>query len=102
MEKDYSQIFPSLRQARKRGRDEVPHHDFVIPEIAEGLGIDKTYLIKTYGCQGNIADSEKIAGIMEQMGFQEAVTRNIATCYFLTLVRFVTMLKKECLVNWDA
>ncbi len=73
MEKDYSQIFPSLRQARKRGRDEVPHHDFVIPEIAEGLGIDKTYLIKTYGCQGNIADSEKIAGIMEQMGFQEAV-----------------------------
>lgn len=32
----------------------------------------KTYLIKTYGCQANIADSNKIASILEALGFEEA------------------------------
>lgn len=32
----------------------------------------KKYLIKTYGCQANIADSVKIASILEALGFEEA------------------------------
>ena len=30
----------------------------------------KKYLIKTYGCQANHADSSKIAGILETLGFE--------------------------------
>lgn len=29
------------------------------------------YLIKTYGCQMNIHESEKIAGILEKLGYSE-------------------------------
>jgi len=32
---------------------------------------DKTYFIKTYGCQANLADSEKIGGILEALGYEE-------------------------------
>ena len=28
-------------------------------------------MLKTYGCQGNLADSEKIAGMLELMGFEK-------------------------------
>lgn len=33
--------------------------------------IDKKYLITTYGCQMNIHESEKIAGILVKMGYKE-------------------------------
>ncbi len=32
------------------------------------------YLIKTYGCQMNVHESEKIAGILEQLGYKETAT----------------------------
>ena len=35
----------------------------------------KTYFIVTYGCQMNAHDSEKIAGLLEQMGMSEATSR---------------------------
>jgi tRNA-2-methylthio-N6-dimethylallyladenosine synthase len=34
----------------------------------------KTYYIKTFGCQANVADSEKIAGFLIQAGLEEAQT----------------------------
>ena len=39
-------------------------------DVVSGAG--KNYFIKTYGCQGNLADSEKIAGILEELGFIKA------------------------------
>ena len=36
-----------------------------------GLGEGKYYHLKTYGCQGNLADSEKMAGLLEKMGYQK-------------------------------
>ena len=33
--------------------------------------MDKYYLIKTYGCQMNIHDSEKIAGMLKDLGYKE-------------------------------
>ncbi len=35
----------------------------------KNLGINKTYSIFTYGCQGNEADSEVMAGILEEIGY---------------------------------
>ncbi len=72
MNKDYSKYFePSLKDARKRIEKETENISFTLEEKYIGIGIGLTYLIKTYGCQGNLADSEKIAGILDLLGFQE-------------------------------
>lgn len=71
MEKDYSKYFtPSLRDARKRINRETQVIKYTLPSYLENIGRNKTYHIKTYGCQGNLADSEKMAGILEAMGYQ--------------------------------
>ena len=36
------------------------------------------YLIKTYGCQMNVHESEKLAGILEEMGYTLAESQNEA------------------------
>ncbi|WP_201745348.1 tRNA (N6-isopentenyl adenosine(37)-C2)-methylthiotransferase MiaB [Alteribacter lacisalsi] len=76
-EKDYSQYFqttyvpPNLKQAKKRGKENVEiHYDFEIPEQMRGIGTGKKFLIRTYGCQMNEHDSENMAGILLDMGFE--------------------------------
>lgn len=60
MEKNYDRYFaPSLREARKRIKKDIETIRFEFPENLIGLVKNKKYLIKTYGCQGNEADSEK-------------------------------------------
>lgn len=39
-----------------------------------GLGRDLTYHIQTFGCQMNARDSEKLAGILEEIGYKESDT----------------------------
>lgn len=70
MKKEYSKYFaPSLKDARKRLNKDIKNIVFNIPEELIGLGNNLKYHIKTYGCQGNLSDSEKIAGILEMLGF---------------------------------
>lgn len=70
LEEKYAKYFtPSIKEARKRRRQEVEFIKFNLDSKYHNLGESYTYLIKTYGCQGNVADSEKIAGILEAMGF---------------------------------
>ena len=74
MKKQFSKYFaPSLKDARKRIK-EIRNIDFKIEDKYQGLGLNKTYMVKTYGCQGNIADSEKIVGIMDELGFKQVYT----------------------------
>lgn len=42
-----------------------------IRQISEKEGRTLTYHISTFGCQMNFKDSEKLAGILEQLGYQE-------------------------------
>ena len=73
MEKDYGKYFaPSLKEARKRIKKEIEKIKFSFPEHLRQFGKDKKYLIKTFGCQANEADSEKMAGILHRLGFTEA------------------------------
>lgn len=70
MEKDYSKYFtPSINQARKRLGAEVKTIFYELRDEYQNLGKGLKYLVKTYGCQGNLSDTEKIAGILEQMKF---------------------------------
>ena len=60
---------PNLRQARKRLAKETQKIIYEKNPKFKDLGLGKTYHILTYGCQGNEADSEVMAGIFEQLGF---------------------------------
>lgn len=64
---------PNLKDARKRGKSDVDHIEFELSEKHVGIGNHKTYKIDTYGCQGNEADGEIMAGILENMGFSSTV-----------------------------
>ncbi len=67
---------PDLNQARKRSRKEIEELQFNLSDAHYKIGIDKTYMIHTYGCQGNEADSETMAGILELMGFTKALSED--------------------------
>ena len=82
-EKNYSSFFaPSLREARKRTIQEIEHLTFTLDPAFRSLGVGKTYMIKTYGCQGNLSDSEKISGLMEAMGYREVDSEDKADVLF--------------------
>ncbi|MGF7087382.1 tRNA-2-methylthio-N6-dimethylallyladenosine synthase [Kroppenstedtia sanguinis] len=78
---------PDLKAAKKRGKEAISVLEFEhIPNEMRGIGKGKKYLIKTYGCQMNVHDSETIAGILELMGYrsteveEEAAVILINTC----------------------
>ncbi len=48
----------------------------MIAEEAQRAGRDLTYCIRTFGCQMNAKDSEKLAGILENIGYKEADSEN--------------------------
>lgn len=72
---------PSFADARLRTKD-AEYLDYVMPSKYLRLGSNKAYFIKTYGCQGNLSDSEKIAGIMESMGYKKAESETCADVIF--------------------
>ncbi len=77
--KEFSRfVVPSLTLARKRLIKDTPVINFNLDDKLKGFGLGKFYLMKTYGCQGNLADSEKMAGILEAMGYQETQDDSVA------------------------
>lgn len=73
-EKDYSQFFqstPSLKDAKKRGKENIEYRDdFKIDERFVNMGADRKFYIRTYGCQMNEHDTEVMAGIFKQLGYE--------------------------------
>ncbi len=82
--KDYSKYFqvPSINEARKRTSEPIAVDYSIDPRLL-GIGQSRQYLLQTYGCQANEADSEMIAGIFEQMGFEEAKSEDTADIILL-------------------
>ena len=60
---------PSLKNAKMRINKETNTIRYEFDSKLLHFGDGMFYHIKTYGCQGNLADSEKMAGILEAMGF---------------------------------
>ena len=63
---------PNLIEARKRSKDKVIKELYRQNINAKGIGVGKTYHVKTYGCQMNEHDSEKIKGMLKSVGFSES------------------------------
>ncbi|SDB89310.1 tRNA-i(6)A37 thiotransferase enzyme MiaB [Pelagirhabdus alkalitolerans] len=62
---------PNLKKAKKRLKKDVDiHYDYDIPEEMKGIGKGKKYLIRTYGCQMNEHDTEVMAGLLTDMGYE--------------------------------
>ena len=62
---------PDYKEARKRHQAKVEKETYVFDNDAVNIGLNKTYHIKTYGCQMNEHDSENIKAMLEQLGFTE-------------------------------
>ncbi len=62
---------PNYKEASKRSREKVEKEQYHLPVEDKNIGNNKTYYLKTYGCQMNEHDSENIKAILEEMGFQE-------------------------------
>lgn len=58
--------------------EEMRRQNDFIAEIRDMPGRPETYYVVTYGCQMNAHDSEKIAGMLEQMGMRSAENREDA------------------------
>ncbi len=89
-EKDYSKYFqttftpPSLKEARRRRKNTIQHlNDFNIPEDMQEIGKGKTFMIRTYGCQMNEHDTEVMAGILAEMGYESVDTEEKADVILL-------------------
>jgi tRNA-2-methylthio-N6-dimethylallyladenosine synthase len=75
---------PNINKARKRGRDQVEiHYDFGIHEDMRNIGQGKKFLIRTYGCQMNEHDTEVMAGILTEMGYEPTNDTNDADIILL-------------------
>ena len=70
--KNIKLAMPSLNAARMRRGNGVPTIRYTLESKYENIGTGKTYHIFTYGCQGNEADSEVMAGILEQIGYTKS------------------------------
>ena len=61
---------PDMKEARKRSKSEIKYTSYESKTSSFGNG--KKYYVRTYGCQMNEHDSEKIIGMLESVGYKKA------------------------------
>ncbi len=66
-------LIPNQKEEKIRTKNKVKTVNYEVPEDLKKIGENKTYFIKTYGCQMNVHDSENIKAILEEMGYKEAI-----------------------------
>ena len=65
-------LLPNYMEARKRTKEKVEKEYYSIDKKILDIGCNKSYYIKTYGCQMNEHDSENIKAMLEELGFKES------------------------------
>ena len=68
----HKNIKPSYIEAKRRTKEEVKilTDEYILTNDLKKLGLGKKYHLITYGCQGNVRDSETISAILEDMSFE--------------------------------
>ncbi|MCV7400658.1 tRNA (N6-isopentenyl adenosine(37)-C2)-methylthiotransferase MiaB [Mycobacterium fragae] len=67
---DPTQQGGSVPESGKRRTARSPYHGPVTSTLAPHVG--RTYQVRTYGCQMNVHDSERLAGLLEAAGYRAA------------------------------
>ena len=62
---------PSYKDAKLRKNEQVVREEYKLANDLKSIGKNKTYHVKTYGCQMNEHDSENIKAMLEELGFVE-------------------------------
>ena len=62
---------PDYTLAKKRNSEKVEKEEYKLDKELKNIGKNKTYYVKTYGCQMNEHDSENIKAMLEELGFTE-------------------------------
>ena len=85
MKKQPGWALPNLKAAQVRTKQEaaIRHELFSVPDSIQGIGVNKRYFLRTYGCQANERDGETIAGIMETLGFVATASEDNADVIIL-------------------
>lgn len=67
-------ILPNLDNAMKRTKlaSEIIREKITISDELKNIAKNKTYTVRTFGCQANVRDGEIIAGILEEIGYKKA------------------------------
>ncbi len=64
---------PDMNKARSREKKaEILRADISVPSAVAAYGKGRKYLIKTFGCQGNVRDEEVLGGYFELAGMSKA------------------------------
>ena len=72
---------PNMNDAKKRHQSKVIYKEY--NEVDYNFGINKNYYVRTYGCQMNEHDGERIKGILESAGYSETEDINKADIIIL-------------------
>lgn len=64
-------MLPNYKEARKREKKDYKTIKYKIKDKYINSFNNKTYFIKTYGCQMNEHDSENISAMLEELGFKK-------------------------------
>ena len=69
-------VLPSLKGAQRRtkAKSNIEKELFEIPHEVKNLGVNRSFYLRTYGCQANERDGETIAGILETLHFTQVNT----------------------------
>lgn len=62
---------PNYKDASKRKKETVKREEYNLDSELKTIGKNKTYHVKTYGCQMNEHDTENIKALLESIGFTE-------------------------------
>ena len=61
---------PNMIDAKKRNQHDINYTSY--KQLNDKFGNNKKYFVRTYGCQMNEHDSEKINGMLESVGYKKA------------------------------
>ena len=61
---------PNMIDAKKRNQHDINYTSY--KQLDDKFGNNKKYFVRTYGCQMNEHDSEKINGMLESVGYKKA------------------------------